>query len=553
MILKLAEAAYSVEIAICFALALFLSTALVPVAIRYAPALGLVDLPDGDRKIHLNPIPRCGGLAIITAVLCSVLFWLDDLSQFYNLFIGSLTIALFGFLDDRYDLNYKWKFLGQIIAVGIFLMGSVEVTKTPFLGLGNSAPILSYAVMSLFILGVTNAVNLTDGLDGLAAGSSLLGLGFIAYLSVLAGDFSITLIVAAVVGSILGFLRFNTHPANVFMGDAGSQFLGFLAACLAILVTQSEASAVSPSLAVLIVGMPILDTLMVMTLRMKEGRSPFYPDRRHIHHQLLDLGLAHYHAVGVLYLLNFSLLFIAYTFRFESDAIVLTSYVIFSMATLTAIKLLSGSELLRQRRLLNAKRDRRNGLLRKASWVYEYGPVALQYVLGVTWLALLFSIGPQDTSLGIISLTAIILILVTFRYQDTYRLIPRAILYLASILSVFTGVYQTMALSVNVGFEILWVDFFLLMIVIMLSLSIRMTRKELFHLDTQDILVLLVLLAASFLVVSFDGNSLLLNAAIRVSVMLYAAEFIINRCEKVVVSKVFSFAVFFIIGVKSFF
>lgn len=541
------------EIAICFALALFLSTALVPVAIRYAPVLGLVDQPDGDRKIHLNPIPRCGGLAIILAVLCSVAFWLNDLSQFYTLFLGAFTIALFGFLDDRHNLNYKWKFLGQIIAVAIFLMGNIEITKTPFLGMGNIAPIMSYGIMALFILGVTNAVNLTDGLDGLAAGSSLLGLGFIAYLSVLSGDYSITLIVAAVVGSILGFLRFNTHPASVFMGDAGSQFLGYLAACLAILVTQSEASAVSPALAVLIVGMPILDTLMVMTLRIKEGKSPFYPDRRHIHHQLLDIGLKHYQAVAVLYLLNFLLLLTAYACRFESDAMVITCYLFFSVSTLALIVLLRRSDILAHRRSLHSERDRRNSFLRKAPWIYHHGPTVLQYVLGITWLVLLTSVGPQDFSLGIISLMAVALIVITFRYADEYRLLSRAILYSASILSTFAGVYQVMTLSVNVGFEILWVDLFLLILIIMLGLSIRMTRRELFHLDTQDILVLLILLAASFLVVSFGSDSLLINAAIRVSVMLYAAEFIINRCDKVVISKIFALIVFLVISVKSFF
>ena len=541
------------EIAICFALALFLSTALVPVAIRYAPVLGLVDQPDDDRKIHLNPIPRCGGLAIILAVLCSVAFWLNDLSQFYTLLLGAITIALFGFLDDRHNLNYKWKFLGQIIAVVIFLMGNIEITKTPFLGMGNIAPMLSYSIMVLFILGVTNAVNLTDGLDGLAAGSSLLGLGFIAYLSVLSGDFSITLIVAAVVGSILGFLRFNTHPASVFMGDAGSQFLGYLAACLAILVTQSEASAVSPALAVLIVGMPILDTLMVMTLRIKDGKSPFYPDRRHIHHQLLDLGLKHYQAVGVLYLLNFLLLLIAYTFRFESDAMVLSSYLFFSVMALGVIKFLSESLFLQQRRSLHSDTERRNTFLRKNSWIYHHGPTALQYVLGITWLVLLVSIRPQDFSLGIICLIAVVLIMITFLYADKYRLVSRVILYSASILSIFAGVYQAMTLSANIGFEILWVDFFLIVLIVMLGFSIRMTRKELFHLDTQDVLVLLVLLAASFLVVSFDSDSLLLSAVIRVSVMLYAAEFIINRCDKIAISKVFALCVFLIIGIKSFF
>ena len=270
---------------------------------------------------------------------------------------------------------------------------------------------------------------------------------------------------------------------------------------------------------------------MVMTMRIKDGQSPFYPDKRHIHHQLLDIGLKHYQAVAVLYLLNFLLLLTAYACRFESDAMVIACYLFFSVSTLVVIVLLRRSGILSHRRSLHSERDRRNTLLRKFSWIYHHGPTALQYVLGITWLVLLASAGPQDFSLGIISLIAVALIVIAFRYADEYRLFSRAILYSASILSTFAGVYQVMTLSVNVGFEVLWVDLFLLILIIMLGLSIRMTRRELFHLDTQDILVLLVLLAASFLVVSFGSDGLLINAAIRVSVMLYAAEFIITRCN----------------------
>ena len=140
------------EIAISFALALFISTALVPVAIRYASALGLVDEPDGDRKIHVNPIPRCGGLAIIMAVFIPTLFWLGDVSSLSGFFIGAAIIAVSGFLDDRYDLDYKWKFIGQIIGVAVFLLGNVEITKTPFLGLGDITPWLSYPLMALLFL-----------------------------------------------------------------------------------------------------------------------------------------------------------------------------------------------------------------------------------------------------------------------------------------------------------------------------------------------------------------------------------------------------------------
>jgi len=294
-------------IAISFALALFLSFVLVPLASRYANALGLMDAPD-ERKVHSQAIPRAGGIAIVIAFFVPALFWLSDIASLLGFFSGAAIIAVFGFLDDRHNLNYKWKFLGQILGVAIFLASNIEITKTPFLGLGDLLPWVSYPVMAIFILGVINAVNLSDGLDGLAAGSSLLSLGFIALLGYGAAEYTIAIIAVSAMGALTGFLRFNTHPATIFMGDTGSQFLGYVAGCLAIMLTQAPSLAVSPVLAILIVGLPILDTFLVMVLRLYAGESPFKPDKQHLHHQLLSKGLMHYQAVGAIYLLSFSLL-----------------------------------------------------------------------------------------------------------------------------------------------------------------------------------------------------------------------------------------------------
>jgi UDP-GlcNAc:undecaprenyl-phosphate GlcNAc-1-phosphate transferase len=305
-------------IAISFALALFLSFVLVPLASRYANALGLMDAPD-ERKVHSQAIPRAGGIAIVIAFFVPALFWLSDIASLLGFFSGAAIIAVFGFLDDRHNLNYKWKFLGQILGVAIFLASNIEITKTPFLGLGDLLPWVSYPVMAIFILGVINAVNLSDGLDGLAAGSSLLSLGFIALLGYSAAEYTIAIIAVSAMGALTGFLRFNTHPATIFMGDTGSQFLGYVTGCLAIMLTQAPSLAVSPVLAILIVGLPILDTFLVMILRLYAGASPFKPDKQHLHHQLLSRGLMHYQAVGAIYLLSFSLLACAYVVRYQSD------------------------------------------------------------------------------------------------------------------------------------------------------------------------------------------------------------------------------------------
>ncbi|MDG2035160.1 MAG: MraY family glycosyltransferase [Pseudomonadales bacterium] len=542
------------EIAISFALALFLSTVFVPVAMRYASVLGLVDEPDGERKIHSNPIPRCGGIAIIIAVFVPTLFWLGDVASLSGFFIGAAIIALFGFLDDRHDLNYKWKFAGQIIGVSVFLLGNVEITKTPFLGIGDLTPWLSYPLMALFVLGVTNAVNLSDGLDGLAAGSSLLSLGFIGYLSYVAGELSLTLVAAATMGGLLGFLRFNTHPASVFMGDAGSQFLGFVAACLAILATQSASSAVSPLIAVMVVGLPILDTLAVMLLRLRDGQSPFHPDKRHIHHQFLTLGLLHYQSVAALYVLNFLLLSIAFFMRFESDLLVLFSYLLFCMSTLGVIAFLKHSAFARRRRAIRAEvTERRNLWLRRVGWIYSHGALAIQYLLGVIWLALVFSTEKIDLSMSGISFAIVIITILTWKASIQSRFYGRFLLYSTSVFSIFIATYQHDLSQLSWGEGKVFIDGLLLVLVVFLALSIRMTRRELFRLDTQDVLVLLLLLASSVLVVGFDSGNQVLSAIIRLAVLLYAAEYIVGREKSFSIAKIFTIATFVVIGLMGIF
>ncbi len=539
------------EIAISFALALFISTALVPVAIRYAGVMGLVDQPDHDRKQHSNPIPRCGGLAIAVAVLLPSLFWLRDIAGMTGLLLGASIIAFFGFMDDRHELNYRWKFAGQIIGVAVFLYGNVEITKTPFLGLGDLAPWVSYPIIALFVLGVTNAVNLSDGLDGLAAGSSLLSLAFVAYLGYVAGESSFALIAVAAMGALLGFLRYNTHPATVFMGDTGSQFLGFVAACLALQVTQSDNSAVSPMLAVLVVGLPILDTLMVMLLRVRDGHSPFKPDRRHLHHQFLDVGMLHYQAVAALYLLSFMLLAIAYLVRFESDSVVLLSYLVFCAATVSVIHFFKHSEFGRKRReAIVGRTERRNLWLRRLGWLHKHGATIVQGILGVVWLCCVVLKQDYPPFFGFLGLGAAALTLLLWRFvHGEQRAHSRFAIYGASVLALFVASYSSGGLALTWPGSHFAVDIMLVGLVLMLVLAIRTTRRDQFRLDTQDILVLLILLAAPLLNIGSEDGSDNIGVIIRLAVLLYAAEFLIGRARRLFLANGFALLTFIMVTV----
>lgn len=519
--------------AISFALALFLSTALVPVGIRYAAALGLVDEPDENRKFHSQPVPRVGGVAIVVAFFLPVLVWMNNIGSLSSFLIGAGIIAVFGFLDDRHDLNYRWKFFGQIIAVAVFVLGNLEITKTPFLGLGDVVPWLSYPIVALFLLGVTNAVNLSDGLDGLAAGSSLLSLGFLAFLSYGAADYAYTIIAVAAMGGLTGFLRFNTHPASVFMGDTGSQFLGYVAGCLSLMVTQSENLAVSPVLPLLIMGLPILDTLMVIALRLRDGVSPFKPDRRHLHHQFLATGMQHYQAVAALYVLNFILLLLAYLVRYSDDLSVFETYLMFAAISLGALMFIKHSPVVQRRRQrLVENKERRNLWLRKMHWLHSYGAVLIQVLLGSVWVVYIVVGTGNEAWLRAPVVLALVLGAIYwwyFRFEN--RLAGRVLFYTVSVLVVFSlSSGSVVELPSWRSLNIL--DLSLALLVVLLALVIRTTRKEHFKLDTQDILVLLVLLSAPILNFGQISQNDMVGGIVRLAILLYAAEFVVSRLQR---------------------
>ena len=188
-------------------------------------------------------------------------------------------------------------------------------------------------------MGVTNAINLADGLDGLAGGLALLCLCAIAVFGAICGNHTVMAVALIESGAILGFLRFNTHPAQVFMGDGGSQVLGFSIGVLSILATQGDRTALSAALPLLLLGLPILDTVAVMLRRALAGRSPFSSDRSHLHHRLLDLGFAHHEAVVLIYCVQLGLFLLAYFLRFDSDLVILSVFGVFSAMMLGMLRL----------------------------------------------------------------------------------------------------------------------------------------------------------------------------------------------------------------------
>lgn len=312
-------------------ISLFISLALIPFFKGLAIKIHAMDIPD-DRKVHTRPMPRSGGIAMAVGALIPVLFWGHTNPFILSVLTGAGIIVILGLIDDIWSLGYKVKLGGQLLAALVVIFwGPVKIRH---LGLLLSQNVLlpdwiSIAITLIAIIGVTNAINLSDGLDGLAGGISLLSFLCIGYLAYQNGFFPVTVLAIAMVGAIFGFLRFNSYPAVIFMGDAGSQLLGFVAITLSIKITQ-QSSPLSPVLPLLILGFPILDTMTVLLERIAEKRHPLKADKNHFHHKLMRLGLYHTEAVFVIYLLQALLVSAAYVFRYYSEWFLLLFYLFFA-------------------------------------------------------------------------------------------------------------------------------------------------------------------------------------------------------------------------------
>ena len=293
----------------------FVALVITPVVIWLARRVNAVDVP-GVRKVHVKPISHIGGMAIFLSMMCltiPVLFLSNVIGDAFRDILPQLIVLLsaagfmffVGLIDDIKGLRARIKFLAQltaaitVCAVGIRIK-SVVVADWLTLDFGW----FSWPLTLLWIVGITNAVNLSDGLDGLAAGISAVACGVIAVFAIYSGQVVMAVLMLALLGSLTGFLFFNFNPAKIFMGDCGSLFLGFIIASASVMSTTKSAALVGLALPALALGVPIFDTFFSMLRRFLERRSLFAPDRSHFHHRLVDLGLKQRHVVITIYVVT---------------------------------------------------------------------------------------------------------------------------------------------------------------------------------------------------------------------------------------------------------
>ena len=301
-----------------------------PLIVRIAHRLGVVDHP-GPRKIHAVAVPRVGGVAVFLGFAAGLIFAAfasgyatntqhERVGYWSILAVASVAVLILGLVDDIRPVSFQWKFIFQVLAASaVWAAGfQVHMLGVPFVSDPVQLGWLSLPLTVLWIVGITNAFNLIDGLDGLAAGTALITTTVVAILALQGGRIAVSAVSVALVGALVGFLRYNFVPAQIFLGDSGSMFLGFSIAVVSIHGNQKNVTAVAVFAPLLIMGYPILDTTVAIARRLNSIRTDaagrggfrymlrnayrvFLPDRGHFHHRLLEAGMSHRGAVLSLY------------------------------------------------------------------------------------------------------------------------------------------------------------------------------------------------------------------------------------------------------------
>lgn len=287
-----------------FLMAFGLSMILTPVAIKIAVKIGAMDVPKDSRRMHTKPIPRFGGFAIFIGNTVSMACFLYWEPRILWILLGGAMIYILGVVDDLKDLPAKVKFSGQLLVAVIIYMAGIRIEfLTNFFGQGKSqlGEVLCFIITVIWIVGATNAINIIDGLDGLAAGTVAISSLCVAYVAYIFGRYMVAAAMLSLAGATLGFLPFNFYPARIIMGDGGSQYLGFMMAALSILGSVKSATVVAVVIPIMVLGLPIFDTIFAILRRIINRKPIMQADKGHLHHRLMGLGYGQRRATLMLY------------------------------------------------------------------------------------------------------------------------------------------------------------------------------------------------------------------------------------------------------------
>ncbi len=294
------------KIGLALGTALLVCFAMTPLVRSFAVKVGAVDVPRDNRRMHDHPIPRQGGLAIFLGFLVAVVLFADLDRQVQGILLGSVIIVTMGAIDDIVPLPALLKFVVQIAAAGVavafgvrfeFIANPIFWSDTQYISFGAwSIPITIF-----WIVGITNSINLIDGLDGLACGVSAISSLTFLVISMVLRQVNVTVLLAAILGACLGFIPYNLNPAKIFMGDTGALLLGYVLSTISVIGLFKFYAIISFTVPLLALALPIFDTCFAIIRRLLKGQNPMSPDRGHFHHRLIDMGLSQKQSVAVLY------------------------------------------------------------------------------------------------------------------------------------------------------------------------------------------------------------------------------------------------------------
>ncbi len=297
------------NILLALLIAMAVSFAATPFVKKLAYKVGAIDVPKDNRRMHKVPIPRLGGLAIFIAFLLSTVLFADIDRQLQGILLGSIIIVILGVLDDIMTLKALPKFIVQILAAAVAVYHGcvIDTLSNPnifgsslYLHLGS----WGIPITIIWIVAITNAVNFIDGLDGLAVGVSAISTCSLLVIALLVSEGNIGIVLAALLGSCLGFIPYNMNPAKIFMGDTGATFLGYVMATLSVTGLFKLYAIISFAVPFLILGIPIFDICFAFLRRIAKGQNPMVADRGHVHHRLIDMGFSQKQAVAITYMMT---------------------------------------------------------------------------------------------------------------------------------------------------------------------------------------------------------------------------------------------------------
>lgn len=300
---------YGARVILAICVSALVSFAATPAVKRMAYKIGAVDVPKDNRRMHDHPIPRLGGLAIALSFILTTLLTVELNEQMQGIMLGGIVILVLGVLDDSLTLPALPKFIVQIVAASIVVTHgcTIRFITNPFateVGECLDLGILSAPITIIWIVMLTNAVNFIDGLDGLAVGVSGISAGTMLVISLLVAEEGVALVLAALLGACLGFIPYNKNPAQIFMGDTGSTFLGFILSAMTIQGLFKLYAIISFVVPFLILGVPIFDICFAVLRRLARHQNPMKADREHIHHRLIDMGFSQKQTVAITYTLT---------------------------------------------------------------------------------------------------------------------------------------------------------------------------------------------------------------------------------------------------------